>query len=396
MSNTKIQHVKVSGTTYDIDLPSDATIDVSSITTDKLTASFADSSNTYQVKFGSAYDSSGGFVVVDGTDTGITLYPTSSEQLYVYDDASGNEGYYTFRTGISGTVATLDDITGGGSSYTLSGSGASVTLNKDGTAQNTVTVNNVANATTATKLGSTTVGASNKPIYLSSGTATASTSTIGSGVKPIYMSSGTIYASSTTVGGAHKPVYLNAGTITACSDTIGSSTLPAYMSSGTLAAITYPSSNASFYTSVTSGTFTQPAGGVIASYFGGTSSSGVYSGIIDLSNNLGIGFMRFGKFTKAASAQSAKFVTFAAPMRGSLCAKDGVSHSLAYSTYGGTYIKSANTTYMSVVLQDGTGAASSEWSNSHKVTSVTYTGFTYYHGASESITVYYIAMAEAN
>ena len=48
-----------------------------------------------------------------------------------------------------------------------------IQLLKDGTAVgNAITINNVANATTATKLGSTTVGSATKPIYLNNGTAT--------------------------------------------------------------------------------------------------------------------------------------------------------------------------------------------------------------------------------
>ena len=74
---------------------------------------------------------------------------------------------------------------------------------------------NATTATTATKLGSTTIGSDTKPIYLNAGTATASTSTVGSSVKPVFLSSGTITASSSTVGGATQPIYLSAGTITA-------------------------------------------------------------------------------------------------------------------------------------------------------------------------------------
>lgn len=48
------------------------------------------------------------------------------------------------------------------------------------------------NATTATKLGSSTVGSGTKPIYLDAGTATASNSTVGSIDIPVYMNAGTI------------------------------------------------------------------------------------------------------------------------------------------------------------------------------------------------------------
>ena len=94
-------------------------------------------------------------------------------------------------------------------------------------------------ATTATKLGSSTVGSATKPIYLNGGTATACSSTVGGAAKPVYMNGGTITACSSTIGGAAKPAYMNAGTITACSSTVGSATKPVYMNAGTITAGTY-------------------------------------------------------------------------------------------------------------------------------------------------------------
>ena len=78
-------------------------------------------------------------------------------------------------------------------------------------------------ATTATKLGSATVGGTAKPIYLSSGVATACSSTVGSSNKPAYLNNGTITACSSTVGSATQPVYMKSGTITATSYTLGKS-----------------------------------------------------------------------------------------------------------------------------------------------------------------------------
>lgn len=79
------------------------------------------------------------------------------------------------------------------------------------------------NASTATKLGTSTVGSGISPIYLNAGTATASTSTVGSGTQPIYLSSGTITASSSTVGSSTKPVYMSSGTITVCGNSLDAS-----------------------------------------------------------------------------------------------------------------------------------------------------------------------------
>ena len=58
--------------------------------------------------------------------------------------------------------------------YTIANDGENkIQLKKDGTkVGDSVTINNVANATTASKLGSTTVGSTTEPIYLNNGTAT--------------------------------------------------------------------------------------------------------------------------------------------------------------------------------------------------------------------------------
>jgi hypothetical protein len=53
-------------------------------------------------------------------------------------------------------------------------------------------VKSVASAVTATKLGSTTVGSGTQPIFLNTGTATASTSTVGGTTQPVYMNTGVI------------------------------------------------------------------------------------------------------------------------------------------------------------------------------------------------------------
>lgn len=69
-----------------------------------------------------------------------------------------------------------------------------------GGASGTWGINVSGNASSATKLGSSTVGGTAKPIYLSSGTATACSATVGSSTVPVYMSAGTITQCSTTLG----------------------------------------------------------------------------------------------------------------------------------------------------------------------------------------------------
>lgn len=59
---------------------------------------------------------------------------------------------------------------------------------------------NASTASAASKLGSTTIGGSAKPIYLSSGIPTACSATVGSATVPVYMNAGTITQCSTTLG----------------------------------------------------------------------------------------------------------------------------------------------------------------------------------------------------
>ena len=67
---------------------------------------------------------------------------------------------------------------------------------------------NASTATTATKLGTATVGGTAKPIYSNAGTLTACSSTVGSATQPTYMKAGTITActsyASATVGNSTK------------------------------------------------------------------------------------------------------------------------------------------------------------------------------------------------
>lgn len=70
-------------------------------------------------------------------------------------------------------------------------------------------------ATTATKLGDTSIGSGVNPIFLNNGEATSSSSTVGSGTKPIFLSNGVFTQSDSSVGSSKTPVYLSAGSITA-------------------------------------------------------------------------------------------------------------------------------------------------------------------------------------
>lgn len=97
------------------------------------------------------------------------------------------------------------------------------------------TVSASASYTSGTSIGTVTIDGTKTTFYVPN---KVGTSTVGGTAKPIYLSSGTPTACSSTVGGTSKPVYMSSGTVTACSATVGSASLPVYMSSGSLTACT--------------------------------------------------------------------------------------------------------------------------------------------------------------
>lgn len=97
------------------------------------------------------------------------------------------------------------------------------------------TVSASASYTSGTSIGAITIDGTKTTFYVPN---KVGTSTVGGTAKPIYLSSGTPTACSSTVGGTSKPVYMSSGTVTACSATVGSASLPVYMSSGSLTACT--------------------------------------------------------------------------------------------------------------------------------------------------------------
>lgn len=97
------------------------------------------------------------------------------------------------------------------------------------------TVSASASYTSGTSIGAITIDGTKTTFYVPN---KVGTSTVGGTAKPIYLSSGTPTACSSTVGGTSKPVYMSSGTITACTATVGSASLPVYMSSGSITACT--------------------------------------------------------------------------------------------------------------------------------------------------------------
>ena len=152
------------------------------------------------------------------TSTGYTTIKVTGQEFNF--DSANPEIYINYRT-LSGSTAVTKITWKGGSNSTLcvgrwgdlymndnlvatqswaaekfpnkTGAGASGTWGISITG-------NATTATTASKLGSTTIGGSAKPIYLSSGTPTACSATVGSTTVPVYMNAGTITQCSTTLG----------------------------------------------------------------------------------------------------------------------------------------------------------------------------------------------------
>ena len=99
-----------------------------------------------------------------------------------YSDLVGKPGITTSIVEDSGALLT----SGGAFTNLITKVEAGATANKiditKAGSKSTITINNVANATTASKLSSTTVGGTTQPIYLSNGTATALAYTIAKSV----------------------------------------------------------------------------------------------------------------------------------------------------------------------------------------------------------------------
>lgn len=152
---------------------------------------------------------------VTGTDTTLTLSANSTGTLVVrYDLTQSGSNVVRFRTvsstksqNINDNGSTHDLVLG---TYSTSASGVS-NFTDARVIYSTVPVayatsaGSATTATTATKLGSSTVGGTKKPIYLNSGTPTALSTTVGAANQITYLSSGTITAGITIRSGTDAP-----------------------------------------------------------------------------------------------------------------------------------------------------------------------------------------------
>lgn len=173
-----------------------------------------------------------GLIKYDGT----TIGKNSSGQLYVINAGSG--GGSNVSWGSQNEWA--GEITINGTTYKFIKSGA---------------ISATANYTSGTNIGNISIGGNVKTFYVPNPTKIG-TSTIGASDRPIYLSSGSPTACSSTKGSASLPVYMSSGTITACtgssifsSMSVSGSTLSVTVA-GQRRSVTLPSSGGSTITSV--------------------------------------------------------------------------------------------------------------------------------------------------
>lgn len=240
-----------------------------------------------------------GLIKYDGT----TIGKNSSGQLYVINAGGGGSGA-DVSWGSQNNWA--GEITINGTTYKFIKSGA---------------ISATANYTSGTNIGSISIGGNVETFYVPN---KIGTSTIGAYDKPIYLSSGSPTACSATKGSASLPVYMSSGTITACT----ASSLFSSMSvsggklyitvAGQQRSVTLPSSGGSTITSVNG-----LSGGTIS---GSVSVGGyTYSGL-NISN---------GSHYWNMHLRSDNILYFA---------YDGTSaHKMSLSTTGALYIKGSLT-----------------------------------------------------
>ena len=151
------------------------------------------------VRFG--YNASGKFCIIVGDTTTSWSYIHLTIVEAMLSHSISDTYCYGWSTGIVTDLSTFTNVT------LLSNSSLVTDI--------------TGNASTATKLGTATIGSTVKPFYLNAGTPTAFSTTIGSTSKGVYMNAGSITEMSATVGSSTAPVYMNAGIITACGTSLG-------------------------------------------------------------------------------------------------------------------------------------------------------------------------------
>lgn len=208
---------------------------------------------------------------VTGTDTTLTLSPTSTGALVIRYDTTQSTGNIVKFMAVSVNSLESDNLNNGGTAhdlllgiYSTSASGvasftdrrAIYTAPPVSNTAHSNTADSATTATTAAKLGTATVGGARKPIYLSNGSPTAISDTVGGVAQPVYLNGGTVTALSQTVGSATKPIFSNGGTLTALSQTVGGAAKPVYLNGGTITALSQTVGSTNQLTYLNGGTVT--------------------------------------------------------------------------------------------------------------------------------------------
>ena len=138
-----------------------------------------------------------GTITINGTATDLYCQTNTNTDTKVKQTVTTTDASYPLLLAPSGQTATTTTSSYFDSGVTLNPSTNTITANITGSSASCT--GNAATATTATKLGSSTVGSATQPIYLSSGTATKCTYTLGKSVPSDAVFTDTTYS---TMGAA--------------------------------------------------------------------------------------------------------------------------------------------------------------------------------------------------
>ena len=190
---------------------------------------------------------------------------TTKSAVTVAQGGTGKTSWTQWGVLYASATTTLANTAAGTAGYLLQGNGsaapswiqatnantANTVVKRDSSGNfsaGTITATLSGTATTATKLGSSTVGGTAKPIYLNDGTPTAISDTVGTATKPVYLNAGTItvgtYELKATVNAgaaANRLAYYSSTTgISSYNSHLGTNLQPIYLYNGVPAACKQP------------------------------------------------------------------------------------------------------------------------------------------------------------
>ena len=184
-------------------------------------------------------------------DTSNTWYNIYSRYLTLYDGTNGYNGGRIYTTVSADTTAqsTLVQIGNSTATGTAGNRYGILRLYSEGSTYLSLVAHRYATNSTSTAATSRTIYLRDhgNTAYL---VATTTREAVGSGTKPVYVStSGVITPSSSTLGATDTPIYMSSGELKACSSSKGSASVPVYMSSGKILQCTASSIFSSFTSS---------------------------------------------------------------------------------------------------------------------------------------------------